>query len=111
MWKAGGGDPFIDTLPSPINNDPDSVRYQELFQGTGSSEKDELVLDDLPPQPSAEFPKNLEGVRRPVELGEEPSWDLECSFRYRRLILLFSFVSGVEERSIRRQYEEWKKRR
>ena len=58
MWKAGGGDPFIDTLPSPINNDPDSVRYQELFQEKARQE-DELVLDDEPPPPSAEFPKSL----------------------------------------------------
>ncbi len=27
------------------------------------------------------------------------------------VILLFSFVFRVEERSIRREYEEWKKRR
>ena len=58
VWKAGGGDPFIDTLPSPINPDPDSVRYQELFQEKARQE-DELVLDDLPPPPSAELPKNL----------------------------------------------------
>ncbi len=58
MWKAGGGDPFIDTLPSPINPDPDSVRYQELFQEQARQE-DKLVLDHEPPPPSAEFPKNL----------------------------------------------------
>ncbi len=58
MWKAGGGDPFIDTLPAPFNNDPDSVRYQELFQEQARQE-DELVLDDFPPPPSAEFPKSL----------------------------------------------------
>lgn len=59
MWRAGGGDPFIDTLPSPINNDPDSVRYQELFREQARQE-DELVLDDSPPLPAAEFPKTLE---------------------------------------------------
>lgn len=32
MWKAGGGDPFFDTLDSPLNNDPPSVRFQELYR-------------------------------------------------------------------------------
>lgn len=32
LWKSGGGDPFFDTLPPPFNNDPDEVKYQELFR-------------------------------------------------------------------------------
>lgn len=32
LWKAGGGDPFFDTLDSPLNNDPPSVRFQELYR-------------------------------------------------------------------------------
>ncbi len=58
LWKAGGGDPFIDTLPEPFNNDPAEVRYQEMFREQARQE-DELVLDDLPPPPSAELPRNL----------------------------------------------------
>ena len=27
-----GGDPFFDTLDSPLNNDPPSVRFQELYR-------------------------------------------------------------------------------
>jgi hypothetical protein len=32
LWKKGGGDPFFDTLDSPLNNDPPSVRFQELYR-------------------------------------------------------------------------------
>jgi hypothetical protein len=32
MWKKGGGDPFFDTLDSPLNTDPPSVRFQELYR-------------------------------------------------------------------------------
>jgi hypothetical protein len=32
IWKSGGGDPFFDTVDSPFNNDPPSVRYAELYQ-------------------------------------------------------------------------------
>jgi hypothetical protein len=32
IWKAGGGDPFFDSLDSPINNDPPSVKLQELYR-------------------------------------------------------------------------------
>ena len=32
LWKAGGGDPFFDSLDSPINNDPPSVKLQELYR-------------------------------------------------------------------------------
>jgi hypothetical protein len=32
IWKVGGGDPFFDTLDSPLNNDPPSVRFQELYR-------------------------------------------------------------------------------
>ena len=32
LWKAGGGDPWFDSLPPPFNMDPDEVRYQELYR-------------------------------------------------------------------------------
>ena len=32
IWKKGGGDPWFDTLDPPLNNDPPSVRYQELYR-------------------------------------------------------------------------------
>ena len=32
LWKSGGGDPFFDCLDSPLNNDPPSVRFQELYR-------------------------------------------------------------------------------
>lgn len=32
LWKKGGGDPFFDTAPPIINNDPDSTRYQEMYR-------------------------------------------------------------------------------
>ena len=32
MWKQGGGDPFFDTLDSPLNSDDPEVRFQELYR-------------------------------------------------------------------------------
>jgi len=48
LWKKGGGDPFFSTLDPPFNNDPDSVRYQELYQ-----ERVRQELEELFPPPAA----------------------------------------------------------
>ena len=40
LWKQGGGDPFFDTLDRPFNNDPDSIRYQELCQEAARQQAD-----------------------------------------------------------------------
>jgi len=37
-WKKGGGDPFFDTADPPFNNDPDCVRYQELYEADRQKE-------------------------------------------------------------------------
>ena len=42
IWKAGGGDPFFSTLDPPFNNDPDSIRYQELYQEQARQQAEEL---------------------------------------------------------------------
>jgi hypothetical protein len=47
LWKRGGGDPWFDTLDPPFNNDPDSVRYQELYW-----EKVRQEVEDLSPPPA-----------------------------------------------------------
>jgi len=40
LWKKNGGDPFFDTLDRPFNNDPDSIRYQELFEEAARQQAD-----------------------------------------------------------------------
>ncbi len=56
IWKKGGGDPFFDSIDSPLNNDPDSVRYQELYQ-----ERARQQLEDLFPPPAApDFTKGID---------------------------------------------------
>ena len=42
IWKQGGGDPFFSTLDPPFNNDPDSIRYQELYQEQARQQAEEL---------------------------------------------------------------------
>ena len=32
IWRRGGGDPFFDSLPPPLNNDPLSTRYSALYR-------------------------------------------------------------------------------
>ena len=77
MWKAGGGDPFIDTLPEPFNNDPAEVRYRG---GAGSKlARRTHSCWTIFPAAVCGISKDSEGVWQPVELGEGPAWDLECS--------------------------------
>ena len=38
LWKKGGGDPFFDTLDSPLNNDPPETRFQELYREKSKQE-------------------------------------------------------------------------
>ena len=42
LWKKGGGDPFFDTLDSPFNTDPDSPRYQEMFDAAARQECEQV---------------------------------------------------------------------
>jgi hypothetical protein len=56
IWKKGGGDPFFDTLDGPLNTDPDSVRYFELYQERARQELEEMF--PLPPSP--DFTKGID---------------------------------------------------
>jgi hypothetical protein len=42
IWKQGGGDPWFDSLDPPLNTDPPSVRYQELYREKARQECEEL---------------------------------------------------------------------
>jgi hypothetical protein len=56
LWKKGGGDPFFDSIDSPLNNEPDSVRYQALYR-----EKTRQELEELFPPPAApDFTKGID---------------------------------------------------
>ena len=51
LWKAGGGDPWFDTLDPPLNMDPPSVRYRELYFEKLRLES-EAITPPAPPAPS-----------------------------------------------------------
>jgi len=57
LIKKGGGDPWFDSLPPPFNNDPLSVRYQELFDEKLRQENTQL-LEPLVPLPPQNDPKD-----------------------------------------------------
>jgi len=50
LIKRGGGDPWFDSLPPPINNDPPEVRYQELYREKLRQENDWLLQPLVPPK-------------------------------------------------------------
>jgi hypothetical protein len=52
LWKRGGGDPWFDTLDPPLNNDPDSVRYQEVYRERDRQELEELFPPSAAPDPT-----------------------------------------------------------
>jgi hypothetical protein len=52
VWKKGGGDPWFDTLDRPFNNDPDSVRYQELYRERARQEWEEVFPPPMPTDPT-----------------------------------------------------------
>jgi hypothetical protein len=56
LWKKGGGDPFFDSLDSPLNNDPPSVRYQELYREKARQELEEL----FPPPAVPDFTRSID---------------------------------------------------
>ena len=56
IWKKGGGDPFFDSIDSPLNNDPDSVRYFELYQERARQEFEQL----FPPPAAPDFTKSID---------------------------------------------------
>jgi hypothetical protein len=49
LIKKGGGDPWFDSIPSPFNNDPAEVRYQELFREKLRQENEWLQQPLVPP--------------------------------------------------------------
>ena len=60
LWKRGGGDPWFDTLPEPLNNDPPSVRFQELYREK-SKQDWEASFGPLPtPSPPPDSTKSLD---------------------------------------------------
>ena len=52
LWKKGGGDPWFDTLDPPFNNDPDSVRYQELYRERARQQAEALFPPPAAPDPT-----------------------------------------------------------
>lgn len=52
LWKAGGGDPWFDTLDRPFNNDSDATRYQELYREKARQELEELFPPPAAPDPT-----------------------------------------------------------
>jgi hypothetical protein len=56
LWKAGGGDPFFSTLDPPFNNDPDSIRYAELYQERARQQAEEL----FPPPAAPDFTQSID---------------------------------------------------
>jgi hypothetical protein len=48
--KRGAGDPWFDSLPEPFNNDPPSVRYQELYREKLRQENEQLLRPLAPPR-------------------------------------------------------------
>ena len=57
LWKKGGGDPFFDTLDQPFNNDPESVRYQELYR---EKARQELEEEMFPPPAAPDFTQSID---------------------------------------------------
>ena len=63
LWKAGGGDPFFDTLDSPLNNDPPSTRFQELYREKARQECEEVDrMFGLCPNPPVVLPDLTRGI-------------------------------------------------
>lgn len=52
IWKAGGGNPFFDTLDRPFNNDSDATRYQELYREQARQKWEEVFPPPTPPDPT-----------------------------------------------------------
>jgi hypothetical protein len=52
LWKKGGGDPWFDTVDEPFNNDPPSIRYQELCREKARQEWEEMFPPPMPPDPT-----------------------------------------------------------
>ena len=50
LWRKGGGDPFFDSIHSPLNNDPPEVRYQELYREKERMEREQMgIRSEAPP--------------------------------------------------------------
>lgn len=50
LWRRGGGDPWFDSLPPPLNFDDDSTRYAELYQAQLQDDVDrEFGPSSIPP--------------------------------------------------------------
>ncbi len=45
IWKKNGGDPWFDTLPPVLNNDPEEVRYQELYRESVRQELENMNME------------------------------------------------------------------
>jgi DNA-directed RNA polymerase subunit RPC12/RpoP len=60
LWKKNGGDPFWDSLNSPINNDPPETKYQELFREQARQECEEVDrMFGLQPQTPPDSTKSI----------------------------------------------------
>ncbi len=60
LLRRGGGDPWFASLPEPFNNDPPSVRYQELYEEKLRQENEQLLQPLVPPRNSGtDFTKSI----------------------------------------------------
>ena len=66
LWKAGGGDPWFDTLDSPLNSDPLSVRFQELYREKARQECEQVDRQfGVGPAPTPSLPDATFGIDDP----------------------------------------------
>jgi hypothetical protein len=65
MWKAGGGDPWFDTLDPPLNNDPPEVRYQEMYREKARQECEEVDRVFGIPPPARVAPDTTQSIDDP----------------------------------------------
>jgi hypothetical protein len=66
LWKSGGGDPWIDTLPTMFNPDPSQVRFQELFREKLRQECEEVDRQlGVAPAPAPSGPDATFGLDDP----------------------------------------------
>jgi len=66
MWRAGGGDPWFDTLDPPLNNDDASTRYQEMFREKARQECEQVDRQfGLTPPSSPAAPDATKGIDDP----------------------------------------------
>ena len=77
LIKRGGGDPWFDSLPPPINDDPPSVRYQELYREKLRQENEWLLRPLVPPKSQNDPTDATRGIDERIAWRLPPkSWNV-----------------------------------